>query len=132
MAYPIVQEIVLPALPERVYRAYMSSSEHEAFTKNGAAKISQDIGGVFVCHNGAIAGRNLALIPGRRIVQAWRSANWPEGTFSIVRLDLEPGPDANTTRLRMSQDGFPEDQREHLESGWRARYWLPLTAYFTR
>jgi uncharacterized protein YndB with AHSA1/START domain len=127
---PIDQEVVVPAAPERVYEAYMSSREHEAFTKNGHAEISRDPGGAFSAHGGFISGRNLDLVPGRRIVQAWRAADWPEGTYSIVRLDLEPaGPN---TRLRLHHDGFPDANREHLASGWTTRYWEPLKEYFGR
>jgi len=130
MSKPIVQEVVIPASPERVYGAYMSSKEHEAFTKNGAANISAEEGGPFSCHGGAISGRNVELVPNRRIVQAWRVGNWPEGTYSIVRLDIEPGPSRDVSTIRLFHDGFPDDQREHLASGWHARYWEPMTAYF--
>ena len=74
MAEPIRQEVVLPATPGRIYSAYMDSAEHEAFTNNGPASISDDVGGAFSCHGGAISGRNVELVAGKRIVQAWRVA----------------------------------------------------------
>ena len=67
MAEPIRQEVVLPATPGRIYSAYMDSAEHEAFTNNGPASISDDVGGAFSCHGGAISGRNVELVAGKRI-----------------------------------------------------------------
>src|SRR2546430_14182174 len=65
MAEPIRQEVVLPATPGRIYSAYMDSAEHEAFTNNGPASISDDVGGAFSCHGGAISGRNATLVAGQ-------------------------------------------------------------------
>ena len=71
-----------------------------------------------------ISGRNIELKPNARIVQAWRAGNWPEGVYSVVRFELT-GEGAATT-LTLDQSGFPEEQREHLDGGWRKMYWEPL------
>ena len=102
MAEPIRQEVVLPATPGRIYSAYMDSAEHEAFTNNGPASISDDVGGAFSCHGGAISGRNVELVAGKRIVQAWRVASWPAGVYSLVRIDLEPA--GTQTRVKLTHD----------------------------
>jgi activator of HSP90 ATPase len=128
MTEVIEQEIVLPVAPERVYAAYMDSAEHAAFTKNGAARISNAAGGAFSCHDGVISGRNIELVPNKRIVQAWRVANWPEGVYSMVRIDLES--QGTGTKLTLHHDAIPAGERDHLDSGWHARYWKPMAAYF--
>jgi len=130
MAEPIRQEVVLPATPGRIYSAYMDSAEHEAFTNNGPASISDDVGGAFSCHGGAISGRNVELVAGKRIVQAWRVASWPAGVYSLVRIDLEPA--GTQTRVKLTHDAIPEGERDHLDAGWHARYWEPLRAYFSQ
>jgi uncharacterized protein YndB with AHSA1/START domain len=123
----IHQEITLPAPPERIYDAYMDSKQHAAFTGGGAAEISKDAGGTFSCHGGVISGRNIELVPGKRIVQAWRVGNWPEGVYSIVKMELVA--DAGGTKLVLDHAGFPEDQGKHLDQGWHTRYWQPLEKY---
>ena len=45
MATSIHQTVTIKATPARVYRAFMNSKEHEAFTANGKARISRKIGG---------------------------------------------------------------------------------------
>lgn len=127
MAEVIHQEIDFAASPKRIYEALMDSKQHADFTANGAAEISREPGGIFSCHGGVISGRNIELVPDKRIVQAWRVANWDEGTYSIVKVELQ---DHNGgTRLILDHAGFPEGQAEHLGPGWHERYWDPLRKY---
>lgn len=125
MSELIEQDVTFPSTPERVYAALMESAQHAAFT-GGPADISQDPGGEFSCHGGAIVGRNVELLPGRRIVQAWRVADWDDGVYSLVRIELEPDAKGQGTRLHLDHRGFPEGAGEHLAAGWYARYWEPL------
>jgi activator of HSP90 ATPase len=123
----IHQEIELSATPDRVYEALMDSAQHGAFT-GGPAQISRDEGGAFSCHDGRIVGRNVELVPGARIVQAWRVAAWEAGVFSMVRMELRP--EGERTRLVLDHSGVPAEFREHIASGWQARYWKPLVELF--
>lgn len=127
MSEAIHQEVVLSAAPARVYEILMDSEEHAAFTANGVAEISREAGGAFSTHGGQITGRNIELEPGRRIVQAWRVKDWPEGVYTLISFDLRE--EDGGTRLVFDQWGAPEDQRAHLAEGWTARYWDPLRAY---
>ena len=61
-------------------------------------------------------------------MQAWRSASWPAGVWSIVSFKLKP--QGSGTRLVLDHTGFPEDQRDHLAAGWDANYWSLLKNYF--
>lgn len=127
MSAPIHHEVTFTAGPERIFAVLMDSDEHAAFTANGAAEISREPGGAFSAHGGQIQGRNIEIIPDRRIVQAWRVSNWPEGIYSLVRFELTP--DGKGTKLVLDHWGFPDGTRDHLDSGWEARYWEPLRKY---
>ena len=35
-------------------------------------------------------------------------------------------PRGAETRLVFDQDGFPDDQKEHLSKGWHENYWEPI------
>jgi uncharacterized protein YndB with AHSA1/START domain len=130
MATSIHQEVTIKAAPQRIYRAFMTSKEHEAFTANGKAKISSKVGGVFSAHDGYVSGINVELKPGKRIVQAWRAKGMPEGVYSIVRFELKKV--RGGTRLVFDQTGLPPEHVGHLSSGWKARYWTPLKAYLEK
>jgi activator of HSP90 ATPase len=123
---PIHQEILLAAAPSRVYRALTDSVEFARFSGAPAA-ISPLIGGVFSCFGSMVFGRNLEFLPDRRIVQAWRIADWPDGVYSIVRFELEP--DQGGTRLTLDQAGVPDAARHHVDPGWHLKYWEPLRKY---
>lgn len=126
MSASIHQEVIFKASPERIYEALMNAEEHSEFT-GGPAEISRDAGGEFSCHGGQIAGRNIELVPNKRIVQAWRVNQWDEGVYSVVKVELVAEGDA--TRLVLDHAGFPEAHGEHLDDGWHARYWKPLESY---
>jgi len=83
----IRQEITFAAPPAKVYEALTRSAGHAAFT-GAPAEISADEGGAFSAYGGNVLGRNIELVPNKRIVQAWRAGSWPEGVFSIARYDL--------------------------------------------
>jgi uncharacterized protein YndB with AHSA1/START domain len=130
MATSIHQEVTIKTTPQRIYRAFMTSKKHEAFTANGKAKISRKVGGAFSAHDGYVSGINVELKPGRRIVQAWRVKGMPEGVYSIVRFELKKV--RGGTRLVFDQTGLPPEHVGHLSSGWKARYWTPLKAYLEK
>jgi activator of HSP90 ATPase len=131
MAQPIHHEIVIAARPERIYAALLDGKQFSAFT-GAAAEIDPTAGGAFSCFGGIITGRNIELLPDRRIVQAWRVAMWPEGQYSLVTFELQPR--GAETRLVMDHVGFPDAMRAHLngeaaEGGWQRMYWEPLKKY---
>lgn len=122
----IHQEITLAAPPQRIYDVLMSSEEHAAFTGD-AADISPETGGAFTAHGGKIEGRNIELLPGKRIVQAWRVADWPAGQYSLVRLELEAADGG--TKLTLDHGAAPEGSEPHLDAGWHRMYWEPLARF---
>jgi activator of HSP90 ATPase len=125
MTESIHQEIDIRAPVTEVYSALTDSSRFAHFT-GAPAEIENRPGGEISLFNGQISGRNVELEPGRRVVQAWRAGNWPEGVFSIARFELTPSGD--NTKLVFDQAGFPADAREMLEGGWHKMYWEPMNA----
>jgi len=132
MSESIHQEIVFKANATRIYDALLDSKKFSEFTGGASAEINRDAGGAFSCFGGVIMGRNVELVPDRRIVQAWRVQNWPEGIYSIVKLELHA--QGAETRLVMDHVGFPDGLRGHLngeepDGGWHRQYWEPLAKY---
>src|SRR5580765_1532577 len=135
-AEAIHQEVVFKSSRKRVYEVLSDAKEFDKVVKQGAAvesgiapgnkptEISKVVGGTFTIFGGHIIGRHLELLPGVRIVQAWRVVDWKAGLYSIARFELaEPGSD---TKLIFDHTGFPQGQAEHLAQGWRINYWEPL------
>lgn len=131
----IHQEIYFGVAPEQLYQALLSSEQFSACTKKSfdmfsasSATIDAREGGAFSLFDGHIVGRIVELKPGKRIVEAWRVVDWPEGIYSIVRFDLAPR--GTGTQLSFDHIGFPAGLKEHLSSGWQQHYWDALKRYF--
>jgi activator of HSP90 ATPase len=120
------QEIALNAAPERIFHVLLDSKQFAAFT-GMPATIDPSPGGAFNTFGGLVEGRNVELIPNRRIVQAWRPTHWDPGVYSIVHFELKAA--SSGTALVLDHTGFPEGEFDHLDPGWNMRYWDPLKKY---
>jgi uncharacterized protein YndB with AHSA1/START domain len=126
-AEAIHQEVVIKASRKRVYEALTDEAQFRKISGGMDTKISREAGGAFSLFGGVITGRHIELVPGERIVQAWRS-EWAPGEYSIVRFVLkEQGSD---TKIVFDHTGFPQGKAEHLASGWKEHYWDGLAQYF--
>jgi len=122
----IHQEVDFKVTPARMYEALLDAKQFSAFTKD-TAEIRPQPGEIFKLFGGRIEGRNIELVPNRRIVQAWRPASWPAGVYSIVRFELVAR--GAGTRIVLDHAGFTEDKWEHLNEGWPRNYWEPLRKF---
>jgi uncharacterized protein YndB with AHSA1/START domain len=135
----IHQEVSFKASPERLYAALTEARQFEKVIQLSAAaqsgmikaagppEISSQAGGAFTVFGGHIVGRQIELVPGVRIVQAWRTVDWEPGVFSIARFEL--AKQGAGTRLVFDHTGFPKGQAEHLAQGWTGNYWEPLAKF---
>jgi uncharacterized protein YndB with AHSA1/START domain len=129
MTAAIHQEVAFEAGPARIFEALTEAKHFSAFTGGAPSEIDSAAGGAFSCFGGMITGRVIEAVPGRRLVQAWRAKDWPEGVYSIVRFELVP--DGKGAKLIFDQAGFPDGAKTHLEGGWGKMYWEPLRKYLT-
>lgn len=120
----IHQEIDIKGSPKAVYDILTSSEKFARMTGGRSANISTEEGGAASMFGGDIKARNVELVPGKRVVQAWRSHAWPEGVYSIVRFELEKN--GAGTKLTFDQTGYPEDAHAMLDGGWPQMYWEPM------
>ena len=125
----IHQEENFSVPPARVYAALMDEKEFSAFS-GAPAKIGSGEGDAFSLFGGAITGRNLELVPDRRLVQAWRDSNWGPGLYSIARFELAAA--GQGTHLVFDQGGYPLSDYASLVSGWHSHYWEPMKKYFAK
>ncbi len=126
MAHEFTVSATIPAAPKLVFDAWLSSSGHAAMT-GAAARVSARAGGNFTAWDGYITGKNLKLVPGRRIVQAWRTTEFaasdPDSEIEIL-LEKAPGG----TKLTLHHTNIPDGQSDY-KSGWKACYFEPMKKY---
>ncbi len=119
---------VLPASPDEIFDAWIDGAQHAAMT--GADATSDPVvGGEFTAWEGYIEGHHQLLDRPHRIVQSWRSSEFPDGAPDS-RLELELEPDGDGTRLRLVHTEIPAGQGVRYQSGWEEFYFAPMEAYF--
>jgi uncharacterized protein YndB with AHSA1/START domain len=91
----------------------------------------------FSAFDGHVTGRQIELVPGKRVVQAWRFPVWEPGAYSIVRFTLQP--EGDSTRVVIDQDGYPDESdvlgchrtwHDHVDANWPVFYLEPLAKHF--
>ncbi|HLO31002.1 MAG TPA: SRPBCC domain-containing protein [Anaerolineales bacterium] len=121
---------VIPAKPAEVYKAWLSSKGHAAMT-GSPAKVDGKVGGKFSAWDGYIFGKTLELTPDQRIVQAWRTSEFPEeapdSQLEVLLEEVEEG-----TKVTFNHSDMPEDQVESYRQGWDDFYFKPMKEYFGR
>lgn len=130
MCKTIHQKVKFKAAPDVVYRLLATAKLHQQITGQKAA-ISPKVGGSFAVLAGAVRGINVDLVPGTRIVQAWRRGDFPPGVFSMAAVTLSKAPDGGT-ELRLVHRGVPKELIPDVEECWRSSYWMPIKAYLEK
>jgi uncharacterized protein YndB with AHSA1/START domain len=117
---------VIPANPERIFNAWLSGDEHGRMIGSSA---TYGADGHFTAWDGYITGKTLEQAPFSRIVQAWRTSEFPEGAPDS-RLEVRLAPEADGTRVTLVHSNIPEGQGQSYKDGWYEHYLDPMTKYF--
>jgi uncharacterized protein YndB with AHSA1/START domain len=119
---------VVPASPEQIFFAWLDGRLHTAMT-GGTATGTGVVGSRFTAWDGYIEGTTLELEPGRRIVQAWRTSEFPPASpDSRIEVMLEPAVGGTSVVILHSE--IPEGQGRQYQEGWQEHYLGPMKAYF--
>ncbi len=120
---------IIPATPDQVYQAWLDGKIHSAFTGSlatGEAKTNAK----FTAGDGYIWGENLELIPSQRIVQSWRTTDFPPQSLNS-RLEINLKATSEGTKITITHSDIPEGQSQDYYQGWIDYYFEPLQAYFS-
>ena len=134
----IHHQVEVPATPAEVYELLADAAALSALSRMGGTA-GCAAGEEFSAFDGHVTGRQVELIPGAMLVQAWRFPVWEPGMYTIVRFTLEAA--GVETRLRIDQYAEPDGAdalgchptwRDHLDSGWLMFYLTPIVRHFTQ
>jgi len=126
----IKQKEFIRAKPVEIYDAFLNDQKHTAFT-GAKATCDRRVGGKFTAWDGYISGKNVKLENGRRIIQEWKTSEWPQGyPPSIIEFTFKQRGEG--TEVKMVQSHVPATQASSYKQGWRDYYWAPLKKYFGR
>jgi activator of HSP90 ATPase len=121
---------ILPAKASQIYKAWLSSEGHTTMT-GSPATVDGTVGGAFSAWDGYIFGSTLDLTPNQRIVQAWRTSEFPdEAPDSHVEILLEEVQGG--TKVTLNHSDMPADQVDSYRQGWEDFYFKPMREYLSK
>jgi activator of HSP90 ATPase len=115
---------------KNLYDAWLSSKLHSAFTGT-KTQIEPRQGSPFSIDNGYITGTNIVLQPYGRIVQQWRTTEFPEGSPDS-KLEILFEKHNSGTKLTIIHTQLPNGDEKKYEKGWKEHYLKPMKAYFSK
>ncbi len=128
MLHNIRLAVELEAPPADVYAMYLDPGAHSAIT-GAPAEIAATEGAKFYAFGRALSGEILHLVPGRRIVQTWRSNVFRKtDADSIVVLTFLP-KGRKRTLLDLQHLNVPAQDYAGVSRGWEEYYFAPWRKY---
>ncbi|HUI88726.1 MAG TPA: SRPBCC domain-containing protein [Anaerolineales bacterium] len=118
---------VIPATPEQIYKAWLSTKGHGEMT-GSPAEVDSKAKGEFTAWDGYISGETLEAKPYSRIIQAWRTTEFPKGS-SDSRVEIMLEPVKGGTKITIIHSNIPEGQAEAYKQGWQDFYFTPMKKY---
>ena len=118
-----------PAPASRLYREWLNSATHSAFT-GGPAAIEGVVDSSYTAWDGYITGRILELEENKRILKSWRTTEFESGHEDSM-LELEFTDTANGCRLHLKHWNIPDGQSARYLKGWDEFYFQPMRKYFS-
>ncbi len=126
----IKQSVILPAPAADLYAMYLNPKTHRAIT-GGKVIINARRGSRFSAFDGMLQGRTLHTVPGRLIVQAWRSVNFKKADIDST-LILRFTPKGRRGRIDLVHVNVPAQDYRGVMQGWKKYYWGPWRRYLAR
>jgi activator of HSP90 ATPase len=121
---------IFPVSAKKLYDSWLNSNSHSSFT-SGKAQIVPRNGSHFSIQDGYITGTNLILQPYGRIVQNWRTTDFPEGAPDS-RLEILFEKHNGGTKLTIIHTQLPNGEEKKYEKGWKEYYLKPMKKYFQK
>jgi activator of HSP90 ATPase len=120
--------VVLNSTKEILFNAWLNYEEHAAFTGAGAV-VDPKVGGKFTAWDAYISGTTIKLEPFNRIVQKWRTTEFPEDApDSLLEILFEDAPKG--CRLTLVHTEIPDGDGEMYREGWEDYYFKPMKEYY--
>lgn len=121
----IEQKATLAASAAELYHAYLSPKAHGEIIGDS---VSITASGAFRAFNGMLSGKILHRVPGKLIVQTWRSKGWkssdPDSILVLRFIDTKKGG-----QILLSHTGVPKFDHKDIVKGWKRYYWRPWKAH---
>lgn len=130
MTRVIQQSVILPASAKALYAMYLNARTHAAIIGTKVL-IGAKPHSPFSAFNGALSGKVVYTVPGRLIVQSWRSSAFHKGDVDST-LILRFTPSGRKGKIELTHVNVPKHDYKGVTEGWKNYYWKPWRKYLAR
>jgi activator of HSP90 ATPase len=121
---------VFPVKPSVLFEGWLDSKVHSDIIGSDS-EIEPSVNGKFNIWDGYITGKTIELVKDKKIVQKWRTTEFPEKSQdSILELDFEEINDG--TKMIIKHTNIPDGQSKDYKQGWIDYYFKPMKKYFSK
>jgi uncharacterized protein YndB with AHSA1/START domain len=122
--------VIIPTDIKNVFKFWTDSFLHTSIT-GSIAKIDAKAGGKFTCWDEYISGSFVEIDRPKKIVQNWRTIEFPEDApDSVLELNFEKH--TKGTKMTLVQTSIPDGQAEDYKQGWVDNYFDLMKEYFEK
>ncbi|XP_050533977.1 activator of 90 kDa heat shock protein ATPase homolog 2-like isoform X2 [Daktulosphaira vitifoliae] len=118
----VVMDVIFQCSGDDIYNVLTTPELVSAFT-NQAVKFQTVKGAKFQLFDGNIVGEFLELCPGKKIVQNWKTKQWPDWLYSTVTVTINQQEDH--TKVNVTLVGVPKSDEEGRENGVYSGQMIP-------
>ena len=109
---------------QEVWQALVDPKDIESWGA-GPAKMDEKVGTEFSLWDGEVWGKNIKVIPNRKLVQEWYGGKWDKPSITTFSLHKEE----DGTRIDFLHEDVPDKEAKDIEQGWKDYYLGPLKEY---
>ena len=120
----IKQTYIINSPLEEVWKGLTDSKYIDAWG-GGPAKMNEKVGTKFEFWGGDIHGKNIEVVPLKKLKQEWFGGNWDNP--SIVTFTLTQEKDA--IKIDLLHTDVPDSETKDIDQGWKEYYLDPLKKY---
>jgi uncharacterized protein YndB with AHSA1/START domain len=91
----------------------------------GKAKMSEQVGFEFSLWGGDIHGKNIEVVPGKKLKQEWEAGEWESPSILTITLNQT----GKTAEIELLHENIPDSEAPEIEEGWDSYYMSPLKEY---
>lgn len=116
---------IIDAAPEDLYNALTNEATIRLWSGEDAV-MPPEPSAEFSLWDGSITGKNMELVPGKKIIQEWYFGDQAEP--SIVTIILHKAKNGTSAELRHTN--IPDADFENITKGWNENYFGSLIDFY--
>lgn len=123
----IEKSYVINASAEEVFEALVNPELIQIWSGD-EAKMSADIGAEFTLWSGQMFGKNMEVVPNKKLVQEWCYEQWNEPSKVTITIKAK----GKTSTVTLMHENVPDKSLNSIADGWDTYYFGAIQEMFEK